>query len=73
MKKIEAFGAWVSDFGWVYLLAALALGVFGLSLRGPRTELLSEKYFECTATEAVGIHAVCTQYTKKALYRGIEK
>jgi hypothetical protein len=64
MKTIENFGAWVSGRGWWFMVVVLALWGAVFYIDQPKTVTIDAKHFACTDTEAVGIEADCTQYTK---------
>lgn len=72
MKAIEKLGEWVLDEGWMWLVCALLIGILGLSLYScNHTVQIPDTQFECTATDAVGIKARCTQYTMKGLTKSL--
>lgn len=64
MKTIENFGAWVSGRGWWFMVVVLALWGALFYMDQTKTVTIDAKHFACTDTEAVGIDAVCTQFTK---------
>lgn len=64
MKSVETFGNWILVTGAGRLFFALVVSVvLILSAWSSRTVRIDAKHFECTATEAYGIEARCTQYT----------
>jgi len=68
MKFLERLGSWVIDGGWAWFLI-LSVSVMSLRYVATSEEMvsISGKSFECTATDAVGIKARCTQYTMRQL------
>jgi len=68
MKLLEKVGAWVIDGGWAWFLI-VAISAMSLRYVATSEEMVSinSNSFECTATDAVGIKARCTQYTMKQL------
>lgn len=64
MKSVETFGNWILTTGTGRLFFSLVImGALGLSAWSNHTVKIDAKNFECTATEAHGIEARCTQYT----------
>lgn len=64
MKTIENFGAWVCGRGWWFVPVVAAMWGVLLFMDGAKTVTINARQFTCTATEAEGIDAVCTQFTK---------
>jgi len=76
MKALEKLGEWVLDAGWMWFACALLIGIFGVSFGVSlyscnHTVQIPDTQFECTATDAVGIKARCTQYTMKGLTKSL--
>jgi len=70
MKAIENLGAWVLETGWLWVMfMGLVLALVMCLLTAEHSVSIQEQQFECTATDAVGIKARCTQYTLTALQR----
>jgi hypothetical protein len=72
MKAIENLGAWVLEMGWLWLVfMGLILTLVMCLMSSAHSVSIQEQQFECTATDAVGIKARCTQYTMKELPRSL--
>lgn len=72
MKAIENLGAWVLETGWLWVMfMGLVLALVMCLLTAAHSVSIQEQQFECTATDAVGIKARCTQYTLKGLPKSL--
>ena len=65
MKKIENFGAWVTD-NWFLLVPVTLLGIcIPILVLTPRHVSLSEKEFKCVESEPYGLETRCVTYTRR--------
>ena len=72
MKALEKLGGWVLDAGWLWFACALLIGILGINMYASiHSVVVPDTQFECTATDAVGIQARCTQYTMKGLSKSL--
>ena len=72
MKAIENLGAWALEMGWLWLVfMGLVFALVMCLLSSAHSVSIQEQQFECTATDAVGIKARCTQYTMKGLSKSL--
>lgn len=71
MKFLEKLGANVLDHSVFYtVIFALLLLIIAISTFSGGV-WISASRFNCTATDAYGINAVCTQFTMKDVYRDL--
>lgn len=68
MNFLENLGAHVIDYRALYFALSILAFMGYLVFLMYSHVLVSSSQFECTATDAVGIHARCTQFTMKRVY-----
>jgi hypothetical protein len=72
MRTIERIGEWFIDAGWLWLACFLLIGILGMSVYASNhSVVIPDTQFQCTATDAVGITARCTQFTMKGMPKSI--
>ena len=65
MKKIEKFGAWITD-NWFLLVPVAMLGIcIPIWVFAPKHVSLSEKEFKCISTSPDGIGSKCDVYERR--------
>lgn len=68
MRFIERLGGHVIDYGVQYMITVAIASLLTIAYILSTRVILSPEMFDCTATDAVGIQARCTQFTMKRLY-----
>lgn len=66
MKKIENFGAFLTERWDLALILVVMLATWGWILSLPKSVTLDAKHWECTVAVPKGIETMCTVYN----YRG---
>lgn len=65
MKRLEKFGAWITE-NWFALVPVALLGIcIPILVLAPRHVSLSEKEFKCIESEPYGLETRCVTYTRR--------